>query len=350
MENYTYLDIYAKTYLNEIKRQIKWNKIDLSGDKEIETDEYMVEVIKSLCIKPRHNLDDKEKFVLRLLPTDSKEDTERIFITLMLYYTAVYNENIELLNKILETGFNFGNNRNNLDLFVLDKKISSQFNTNFYIKLIKEQISLFKEFYLSLKNNEPIYKSSNPDNPVEELSIDEVIQKFANILKQNPNVAISKNKYYQNKPYEFSRLLTKTSINYFDEDIILNASEEQKQNIINHAELSMFLTKQSVARLTTLMIDDNFSIDIEDHWNSVLEELSDYELIKINELDKDIFRDVHLDISHQIYIDKKNIKNTPELFIKKEIEEINKRLKKEKVQELTTTFPKRRLLQKFKRN
>ena len=56
MENYTYLDIYAKTYLNEIKNQIKWNKIDLSGDKEIETDEYMVEVIKSLCIKPRHNL------------------------------------------------------------------------------------------------------------------------------------------------------------------------------------------------------------------------------------------------------------------------------------------------------
>ena len=350
MDNYTYLDVYAKTYLNEIKERIKQNQITLSGERETETDEYMVEVIKSLCIKPRHNLDDKEKFVLRLLPTDSKEDTERIFITLMLYYTAVYNENIELLNKFLEAGFSFGYRSSNLDLFVLDKRISSQFNTNFYINLIKEQISLFKEFYLSLKDNEPIYKSSDPDNPVEELSIDEVIQKFANILKQNPNVAISKNKYYRNKPYEFSRLLTKTSINYFDEDIILNASEEQKQNIINHAEFSMFLTKQSVARLTTLMIDSNFSIDIEDHWNEVLEELSDYELIKINELDKDIFRDVHLDISHQIYIEKKNIKNTPELFIQKVREELNKRLKKEKVQVLTSTSPKKRLLQRFTRN
>ena len=349
MDNYTYLDVYAKTYLNEIKERIKQNQITLSGERETETDEYMVEIIKSLCIKPRYNLDDKEKFVLRLLPTDSKEDTERIFITLMLYYTAVYNENIELLNKLLEAGFRFGYRSSNLDLFVLDKRISSQFNTNFYINLIKEQISLFKEFYLSLKDNEPIYKSSNPDNPVEELSIDEVIQKFANILKQNPNIAISKNKYYRNKPYEFSRLLTKKSINYFDEDIILNATEEQKQNIISHSKY-MYLSKQSIARLTTLMIDSNFSIDIEDHWNEVLEELSDYELIKINELDKNIFRDVHLDISHQIYNDKKNIKNTPELFIQKVREELNKRLKKEKVQDLTTTSPKRRLLQRFTRN
>jgi len=326
MENYTYLDIYAKTYLNEIKNQIKWNKIDLSGDKEIETDEYMVEVIKSLCIKPRHNLDDKEKFVLRLLPTDSKEDTERIFITLMLYYTAVYNENIELLNKLLEAGFSFGYKSSNLDLFVLDKRISSQFNTNFYINLIKEQISLFKEFYLSLKENDPIYKSSNSDNPVEELSNDEVIQKFANILKQNPNIALSKELQglSRNNQYIYSRLLTKNSINYFDEDIILNATEDQKQNIISKAKY-MYLTKQSLARLTTLMMDSNFSIDIEDHWNEVLEELSDYELNKINELDKDIFRDVHLNISHQIYIDKKNIKNTPELFIQKVREELNKR-------------------------
>ena len=264
MDNYTYLDVYAKTYLNEIKERIKQNQITLSGERETETDEYMVEVIKSLCIKPRYNLDDKEKFVLRLLPTDSKEDTERIFITLMLYYTAVYNENIELLNKFLEAGFSFGYRSSNLDLFVLDKRISSQFNTNFYINLIKEQISLFKEFYLSLKDNEPIYKS-----------FDEVIQKFANILKQNPNIAISKNKYYRNKPYEFSRLLTKNSINYFDEDVILNATEEQKENIISHSKY-MYLSKQSIARLTTLMIDSNFSIDIEDHWNEVLEELSDY--------------------------------------------------------------------------
>ena len=136
----------------------------------------MIEVIKSLCIKPRYNLDDKEKFVLKILPTNTEEDANRIFITLMLYYTALYNENMELLNRLLEKEFYFGTNRNELNLFVLDKRISRQFNIDLYIDLIKNQTAMFKVFYASILRNKYTYKQKDPNNPTEELTTEEIIE------------------------------------------------------------------------------------------------------------------------------------------------------------------------------
>lgn len=294
MDNYTYLDVYAKTYLNEIKERIRWNKIQLSGDIEKETDEFIIEVIKSLCIKPRHNLSDKESYIPKVLPTDSKEDSERIFRTLMLYYVAIYNDNIELLNKLLESGYNC----NGSNLFVLDKRISSQFDTETYIKLIKNQTELFKEFYLSLQDRSIIITAKNTpdDNVIKELSEEEIIKIFANILKKNPNIAISK-RYYNNS---IRNLLTKTSINYFGEDIILNATEEQKENIISRLTY-VTLTKKALNRLITLMTNHEFSTNIYEFWNAILSELTYDELIQIDSLDKDLFRDVWSDINSNIY-------------------------------------------------
>lgn len=341
MDNYTYLDVYAKTFLNEIKERIRWNKIQLSGDKEKETDEFMTDVIKGLCIKPRHNLSDKESYVLKVLPTDSKEDSERIFYSLMLYYVALYNDNIELLNKLLEHGYNFGYKRHELNLFILDKRISSQFDINLYIELIKTQAAMFKDFYLSLEHR------ISPVTTENTLTDEEIIKKFGNILNKNPHVSLSKKRktYYESNPYEIKNLLTKASLSYFDEDIILNATEEQKENIISNLN-RISLTKKAINRLINLMTNHEFSTDIYPYWNEVLEELTDYELIQIDSLDKDLFRDVYYDINSDIL--KKGINKDVALYIQKVRESLNKTIKKDKGQELIKASPKRRLLQRFK--
>lgn len=276
MEYYDYKDIYAKKFLNEVKVNIKENKIKLSKDLEKEIDKKMVEVIKG-----------QSDNILRGMSLNTGQETEeRMMCTLMLYYTALYYDNIEVLNKLLELGYNFGNNRKNLNLFVLDKRITSQFDIEQYYELLEKQNIIFKNFYYSLTDQKIDTK----------LTEDEIINIFCRILNKNPQVTKAEIKSYYSHPLH-EELLTKKTLSYFPEDVILNATESQKLNIIvrlNGNSQGLTLTEESLSRLIYLMKNHNFSTNMDYGWNKGLNELTDEELLKIDKSHRSIFSEYRL--------------------------------------------------------
>lgn len=276
MEQNSYIDVYAKTLLNEAKGRIRQNRMELSGEKEQETDRKMLEVIKELCIKNRSQLDKEDKYILKVLPSSSEEETERIICTLILYYAALYNDNVSLLNELLEKEYNFGYKRYSLNLFALDRRISSQFDKSLYFNLLDNQSSLFYSFYYSLSNN-------NIDRTDEEC-----INSFCSILNKDPKVAFSKTKNFRHEN-TIHNLLTKKTLTYFGEEVILNATEEQKTNIISMVGFNI-LSEDELNRIIKLMKFHNFSLYLYCSWNEILKEFSDEELIKINEHEENLFR------------------------------------------------------------
>ena len=268
MVSIDYKDIYSKTLLNDIKSRIIQNRMKLEGNKEKKTDAKMIEVIKDLCIGDKIKISNSEKCIL-ILQTSSEEETERIFCTLMLYYAALYNDNIELLNKLLNRGYFFGNKRYELDLFALDKRISSKFNEELYFDLLEKQSPLFENFYYSLGDN---------INVTDEESITD----FCSILNKDPNVACFKSGIRK-------ELLTKRSIAYFGQDTILNATDEQKKNIISDDISLRHITSDELERIINLMKNKTFT-KLGYKWHETLQAFSNEEILKINAQEENLFR------------------------------------------------------------
>ncbi len=264
-----YMDVYAKTLLNEIKSRIRRNRVKLSGENERETDIKMVEIIKGLCV------DNNGKCISKNLSFRSEEDEERVFCTLMLYYVALYNDNISLLNELLEKGYVFGNKRYDLKLFALDKRISSQFDKKAYFELLDNQSFLFRTFYYSLDSSADV-------------TDEESINSFCSILNKDPKVAFSEEKNFKDENTIYA-LLTKETLAYFGEEVILNATEKQKKDIISSVPLHM-LDSAEIIRIINLMRDHNLSLRLGRLSKEILKEFSDDELIKINGHKEDLLR------------------------------------------------------------
>lgn len=213
-----YLDVLSKNILNEVKDNIKRNNIYLEKEKESEIDKKMLEIIKSIVLNDKENIFEKNEDE----EDKKKEINANIMPSLMQYYMAIYNDNLDLLHKLLDEQFHFGNYKySEMDLFVLDKKISSKFESDEYIKLLKKNLELFKGFYYSLKRHK--------DN--KEIDLNQIIDKFSNIIKKDNDIAVSK-EAYKNR---CDRLLTVDLLTNFTEDEILNLNDNQK-DILNGFE------------------------------------------------------------------------------------------------------------------
>ena len=281
-----YIDIYLKRLLNEIKHRVQQNHIRLINEEK--TDRKMIEVMKDLCYKNCIILSEDKSKQFNMLLNGTENDSERMMCTLLIYYTALFFDNLKLLNRLLEKGYNFGYKKYDLGLYVLDKKISSQFDEEQYINLVLNKSSLFENFYCSLSNT-----NINMDN-------DECIKIFSNILKENPNIDIvesSKLRGYMNK--EISYLLTKKSICFFGQEIILNATYEQKENIISKIGMQE-ISKESFHRLINLMKNYNFSMYICGQWEELFKNLTDEEIIMISESGRDILYECKNKQTHMV--------------------------------------------------
>ena len=171
VENINYIDIYARKLLQDIKYRVRQQQIVLSGDREKEVDTKMLEVIKDLC-KVNASNTNKLNSTYKLLPSNNESESDRILSSLVLYYTGLYEDNLKLLNDLLDAGYVFGHKPYDLNLFALVKEISSEFDEEDYIRLLKEQSEVFEYFYRSLDKY---------DLPSEK----EIIKTFKDILKSS---------------------------------------------------------------------------------------------------------------------------------------------------------------------
>lgn len=103
MLNKDYEKVYARTFLNEVKSRVRQNKMKIEGDKEKEVDLKLEEVIKDLSFEENGNV---TKYMVKSLFSNNTEETERVFSTLVVYYAALYNDNVDLLKELLDKEFN----------------------------------------------------------------------------------------------------------------------------------------------------------------------------------------------------------------------------------------------------
>jgi len=262
----SYLDVLSKNVLNDVKRNLEYNHIILNDDKIIETDKKMLEIIKSV-------IKDEDDVLFEKTEEEKKKRKgidSNIMPSLMQYYVAINNDNLDLLRKLLDSNFNWGNyKRCDMNLFILDKKLYSLFNEDEYISIVKNYLKTFKNFYSNL------YYSNNKNK---DFNQEEIIEKFCNIIKIY-------NKNNQNK--QFIHLFTVDLLNSFTEEEILNLTAEQKYNLIEISGFENSNDKKSQLKLD-LIKKHNFSKKII-YWNSFSKYFSEEEMFNLSEKDIALF-------------------------------------------------------------
>ena len=138
-----YLEIVSRNILNDIKDKLRINGVILEEKQEKLTDEKMIEIIKSVVendYKFMHKKEDE-------FEKDEKNKKLNFYVmqSLIQYYMAIYNDNLDLLHKLLDNDFDWNcENNYKMNLFVLDKRISSKFSEEEILNLSEEDIKVYK--------------------------------------------------------------------------------------------------------------------------------------------------------------------------------------------------------------
>ena len=232
-----FLITYIQNTLNEIKSYVK-QVIVLEPSKEEVADKKMSIVLRELIDAnfKNVNVDGYSNLVHTLLPlTDSKEN-DKIRRTFILYYTGLYFDNINLLNKMLKEEIDFGYQLHALNLFYLDKNISSRFEEEEYIRIIKDSGRLFKNFNLTTK-----------DLSKEEKEL--YVTRVVNILEERKEDLVIKKGYN----YDIYNIFTKDVLDIFEDASYYYATTEQLQMISKQATRFDNKREDAIRRLNDLV-------------------------------------------------------------------------------------------------
>ena len=262
-----FIETYVRNTLNEIKSFIK-TKINLEREQEEKTDEKMSLVLKELIDGnfKNINVDGYGNLIHTLLPLTDEKENNKIRCSLVLYYTALYFDNVKLLNRMLKEEVNFGDRLNDLNLYVLDKNISSKFEENEYIEIVKDCIVVFNGFYQTTK-----------DLPKEER--EKYITRFVNILKARHKDLTPDGYLYMYRD-RYRWLFIKSIMDIYEDDSYLKASKKQL-NIIEHSNTRCIKNEDTIRRLNNLIQTTDFN---QHYWNTDLmfSLFSDDELFNID--------------------------------------------------------------------
>ena len=247
-----FLETYIQNTLNEIKGYVK-QVLVLDSISEEETDKKMAIVLRELIDAnfKNVNVDGYGNLVHTLLPLTDDKENDKIRRTLILYYTALYYDNVELLNKMLKEEINFGYQLNDLYLYYLDKNISSKFEEEEYLKVIKECGGLLKEFNFTTRNL--------PKDEREEYVI-----RLTNILKERHQDIITHSLYSN-----FYHLFSKKNLDTFEDASYYYGTKEQLKMMANCGDSlsNNIKNEDTIRRLNDLIQTTTFK---EYYWDTDL--------------------------------------------------------------------------------
>lgn len=265
-----YLEILSKNILNTIKDKLRKNNVVLEEKQELLTDEKMLKIIESVVkneierIFEANNVSEKnhknEKFNLHIM------------ISLIQYYVALYNDNLDLLHKLLNNKFYWGSyTTNEMNLFVLDKRLTSNFSESEFFEILEDNTILLRNFYSSLYT----MKGNNKINPAE------IIKKVANVLKKDKNIAKTAYVYRNRCNHLFSIPL----LEYFSEEEILKLNDEQKCMV---DDFWNFKDKDTEIKLN-LIKNYNYSKNLI-YWEQFDKYFTVEEILNFTDVDIEIFK------------------------------------------------------------
>lgn len=262
-----FIDVYVLGTLNEIKNTVKQN-IKLKSELEKQTDEKMKLVLKDLINSNFKNLqiNTQGNLIYTLLPIVDERENKKVRTSLVLYYTALYYDNVDLLQQMLDANVKFEKNYL-LRLQYLDKSISSKFDTKDYIEKIKRFGEIFVNFDKSIKNLSDEEKKKYS-------------QKFSSLFKLKYREMCKRQKEYKGySEYMLENLFVKGNLDTFEYNTYKYADNKQLE-LINFCNGHQY-NKATTAKLNYLIQNTNFSNRLED-FDLMTSIYSDYELAKLD--------------------------------------------------------------------
>lgn len=243
INNGDFIDVYVLKTLNEIKNIVK-REINLEKNKEEETDKKMFLILKNLINSNFKNLqrDPKGNLIYTLLPIVDKEENEKVRLSMVLYYTALYYDNIDLLKDLLKENIQFERNYR-IKLQYLDKSISSKFDREEYIRNIKNHGDMFINFAESI------------DDLSEEDREKYIIRFFKLFNMKYEDIC----EYLKNdrRYCELGHLFDKNNLDTFEDNSYKNADLKQLE-LINRCHRDKY-QEETCVRLNHLIQNTSFS-------------------------------------------------------------------------------------------
>lgn len=238
-----FIETYIRNTLNEIKEDIK-NIINLEEEKEEKTDEKMSIVLKELIDAnfKNVNVDGYGNLIHTLLPLTDKKENDKIRRSLILYYTALYFDNVDLLNRMLKEEVDFGYQLHDLKLYLLDKDVTSRFEGDEYIEVVKDCGELFFRFNLSTKN---LTKEEK----------EEYITRFVSILKARHSDLVTDS----NNRFRFYYLFSKYVMDVYEDASYYYATKDQLAMMSGCGNSLHIKNEDTIKRLNNLVQTTAFS-------------------------------------------------------------------------------------------
>ena len=143
--------------------------------------------------------------------------TTRDLLPFAVKYYAMAEDNLDLLNKLEKSKFQFNGFNGITYLYALDKQFTSKFNEKQFIDLLINNQKILERYYNSLSF-------------LTEDEREQSMLSFARIISSNPTIADRK-RTHRNRQTKYYNLLTARNIDYFGEDFLINATPEQKEVI-----------------------------------------------------------------------------------------------------------------------
>lgn len=241
-----FIDVYVLETLNEIKNTVTRN-IKLDKEREEEIDKKMSLVLKDLINANFKNLqmDSKGRMIYTFLPISDKKENKKVRLSLVLYYTALYYDNVDLLHNLLKTNVRFDYYWY-INLQYLDKSISSKFDRKQYIDMIKTCGYIFRNFAIS------IAKLSQEER-------EKYIERFSKLIVSKYDLIceeIKENTWYSSDR-KFEDAFNKECLDTFTDETYNQATIKQMQ-LINCCYGKKY-EKETWDRLNNLMLTKGFS-------------------------------------------------------------------------------------------
>ena len=178
-------------------------------DKEIES--YIRETINIIDEK------DNEKIKFRGHTVNRKA-----LVPIVIRYYALYNDNLELLDRLKNFKFDI---ECKLNLYPLDRNLSSKFPLDKYVELLNNQEIVFRRFYGSLWGLDNDKKS-------------QVLETFCDLINKKNDIAIDKKKDNNDEDKYLVNLMCEKNFDYFGKDFLLNSSLNQRK-VINSLDFHL---------------------------------------------------------------------------------------------------------------
>lgn len=191
---------------------------------------------------------------------------------LVLYYYAIYNDNLVLLKKLVEENFKFEDSSGNLHLYALDRNFTKYFNEDELVSILKCSGTECKSFYNKLMNieskkinypnrkelleeytklrnkllfgnlsdEERIPIKSRLEEIASQINIefiykygeserDKIMSDYVSLMRINPMISKRKNQY--DDEFSYRNLVTPSNLEILGVDTLLSLNDYQKDMI-----------------------------------------------------------------------------------------------------------------------